>query len=355
MNREALGRAVNQAMGFAARDLRLQALAGDGSDRRYWRAFFRDAKDRKHTLVVMDLLGVENVVKSEEVTLYHPEDGELPFLNIHRFLTRIGVPVPRVFLEDRERGFVLLEDLGDELLLHAARDDPARREALYAAAVDILADMHCEAAKERDEDCLAFRQSFTEALLLWEMRHFTEYGIEKRRDAACRVKEADLAALDEGYRRIAVLLAGLPRVFTHRDYHSRNLLVRDGKLWVIDFQDALLGPAVYDLASLLRDSYIDIGDDLVDRMIERYLARREEAEGGPFPRQAFRRDFDYQSLQRNLKAVGRFGFFDVVKGNPNFLPDVPRTLGYVRKNLQRYPELHRLRDALARYRPELGT
>ncbi|MCL4235744.1 MAG: hypothetical protein KJ042_14625 [Deltaproteobacteria bacterium] len=99
----------------------LTRLAGDGSDRRYWRAnYFVGASP--HRVVVMDLVGVKNIVKSEEVTLYHPEGGELPFLNIHRFLTSIGVPIPRVLAEDVGAGYVILEDLGDELLLAASAD-----------------------------------------------------------------------------------------------------------------------------------------------------------------------------------------------------------------------------------------
>ncbi|MCZ7585083.1 MAG: phosphotransferase [Deltaproteobacteria bacterium] len=213
--------------------------------------------------------------------------------------------------------------------------------------------MHSAAARNADPLCMAFRQRFEKPLLLWEMRHFTEYGIEKRRGHERTVEPDDLAAIEAGYGLIVTRLASLPPVFTHRDYHARNLLVRGDDLFVIDFQDALLGPAVYDLASLLRDSYIDLGGALIDDMVETYLTERERAGDGPFDRPAFRRDFDWQCVQRNLKAAGRFGFFDVVKGNPNFLADIPRTLGYVKKS-PKYDELGPLRRALAIYVPELN-
>ena len=353
MEKDALRAAIARLESQDLRDLDLDRLAGDGSDRRYWRARYHRADGVPGSLVVMDLLDVENIVKSEEVTLYHPEDDELPFLNIHRFLESIGVPVPRVHAFDRAENFLLLEDLGDVLLLDAVKKDPTRKEDLYRRAVEILADLHTKGTRAKNDRCLAFRQSFELPLLLWEMRHFTEFGIEKRRGRERHVEKKDLEVIEAGYRTICEHLAGLPAVFTHRDYHSRNLLVKNGGIFVIDFQDALLGPAAYDLGSLLRDSYIDIGDGLVDEMVAFYLDLREQAGDGPFDRAAFRKDFDFQCVQRNLKAAGRFGFFNVVKGNPNFLADIPRTLSYVKKNLSKYPELADLQAALAKYVPEL--
>lgn len=352
MNETFLAATIERALGGAPANLSVTRLAGDGSDRRYWRARF-DANGLARSLVVMDLVGVKNVVASEEVTLYHPEGGELPFLNIHRTLTRAGVPVPRIVADASAAGLVLLEDIGDELLLSAAQDE-SRRENLYARAIDILAAMHARATPDADPDSMAFRQAFEYPLLMWELRHFTEYGIERRPGHARTLSDAGRAAIDAAYDGIARHLASLARVFTHRDYHARNLLVRGDDLVVIDFQDALLGPRVYDLASLLRDSYIDLGDDLIDRLIARYGDRAEELGAPAFDRVAFRRDFDIQSVQRNLKAAGRFVFFDRVKGNPKFLADIPRTLAYVKRNLARHAELAPLAAALAPHVPELS-
>ncbi len=353
MDIDICAKTIARVTGYAPQELEVVRLAGDGSDRRYWRAFFSDKNDRRASFVVMDLLNVKNVVSSEEVTLYHPEDDELPFLNIHRFLGRLGAPLPQVHIYDRENGLLLLEDLGDMLLLNAACENPAQMRVLYEQAIDILVEIHVQGMRQRDASCVAFKQSFELPLLMWEMRHFTEYGIEKRPGRERQVAKEDLAVIEAGYEFICTHLQSLPLVFTHRDYHSRNLIVNDGRIFVIDFQDALLGPAAYDLASLLRDSYIDIGDELVDAMIARYIERREKAGDGPVDARAFRRDFDFQSIQRNLKAAGRFVFFNVVKGNPNFLGDIPRTLEYVKKNMSKYPKLHPLRDAMAKYVPEL--
>jgi hypothetical protein len=163
----------------------------------------------------------------------------------------------------------------------------------------------------------------------------------------------DFRPVRAAFQAIAELLAGQPRVFTHRDYHSRNLIVDGARLGVIDFQDALMGPAAYDLASLLRDAYIALDEALIDELIAAYLDRMEQAGAGLGDRAAFRRLFDLTSIQRNLKAAGRFVYIDRVKKNPKFLADIPRVLGYVRRNLETYPELATLRKHLTPYVPEL--
>jgi hypothetical protein len=155
------------------------------------------------------------------------------------------------------------------------------------------------------------------------------------------------------FQNIAELLAAQPRVFTHRDYHSRNLMVTGDRLGVLDFQDALMGPAAYDLASLLRDAYLALDESLIDELLAAYLDRMEQSGAGLGDRAAFRRLFDLTSIQRNLKAAGRFVYIDRVKKNPKFLADIPRVLGYVRRNLVKYPELSTLRKHLTPYVPEL--
>jgi aminoglycoside/choline kinase family phosphotransferase len=163
----------------------------------------------------------------------------------------------------------------------------------------------------------------------------------------------DFGPVHGAFRTIAELIAAQPRVFTHRDYHSRNLMVDGARLGVLDFQDALMGPAAYDLASLLRDAYLALDESLIDELIAAYLDRMHEAGAGLGDRGSFRRLFDLTSIQRNLKAAGRFVYIDRVKKNPKFLDDIPRVLGYVRRNLAKYPELATLRTHLIPYVPEL--
>jgi aminoglycoside/choline kinase family phosphotransferase len=133
----------------------------------------------------------------------------------------------------------------------------------------------------------------------------------------------------------------------------REAQVNGSYLGVIDFQDALMGPASYDLASLLRDAYVALDESFIDELIARYLENMAGSAAVPVDRHEFRRLFDFTSIQRNLKAAGRFVYIDRVKHNPKFLADIPRTLGYVRRNLAKYPELAPLRKHLAPYVPEL--
>jgi aminoglycoside/choline kinase family phosphotransferase len=211
--------------------------------------------------------------------------------------------------------------------------------------------MQSTATSPTDQHCLAFHRSFDVPLLMWEFDHFLEYGIVARQGKLMCAD--DHLPIRGEFKKIAELLAGQPRVFVHRDYHSRNLMVDGERLGVIDFQDALMGPAMYDLASLLRDAYIELDESLIDRLIDRYLDGLATHRQVWTNREAFRRLFDFTSIQRNLKAAGRFVYIDRVKGNPNFLTDIPRVLNYVKRNLRKYPELETLRKHLTPYVPEL--
>src|ERR1700687_456342 len=159
--------------------------------------------------------------------------------------------------------------------------------------------------------------------------------------------------LDAIFRRLSAQLAAEPRGFTHRDYQSRNIMVKDGELVVIDFQDALQGPRQYDLVALLRDSYVELDRPLIDRMLKRYL-QRLAVEGGPaLDGHEFVAFFDLLTVQRKLKDAGRFVFIDQVKKNPSFLAHIPSSLRYVRDALKRRPELREVEEILQKHVPEL--
>lgn len=329
----------------------LQPLPGDASNRRYFRAVL--AGGPPHSLILMQLAEPEGFKQSEEAVsgAAHRID-ELPFLNILPHLAKAGVPVPRLHVYDQAAGLLYLEDFGDLTLAEAVREaDGPAVESRYKQAINVLVQMQVKATAPADPRCLAFHRSFDAPLLMWEFEHFVEYGIEAR--GGQPIPAGDAAAIRNECAKIADLLAGQPQVFTHRDFHSRNLMVEGLRLGVIDFQDALLGPATYDLASLLRDAYIQLDEVLVDRLIEYYLDQLAEHRQVWTNRDAFRRLFDLTSIQRNLKAAGRFVYIDRVKGNPKFLADIPRVLSYVKRNLQRYPELASLRRHLTPYVPEL--
>jgi aminoglycoside/choline kinase family phosphotransferase len=126
-------------------------------------------------------------------------------------------------------------------------------------------------------------------------------------------------------------------------------MLSDGRLYMIDFQDARMGPDTYDLVSLLRDSYVDLTDAAITELIDTFLELKNY-QGDP---SAFRERFDLMALQRNLKALGTFGYQTIARANPVYIQYMPRTLRYVRQNLSKYPRFAGLRDLLAAYVEEL--
>ena len=271
----------------------------------------------------------------------------LSFLNVGRLLEQMGVRVPAVVDCAAELGIVELEDLGDvtlqACLVSARPDERARR---YREAVAIVATMQRRGAELESSEYAPFRLAFDVDKLMWELDFFVDHFLIGARGAT--LTTAQRTALRNEFRPLAAELAGEPRVFCHRDYHSRNLMVHDDHLYVIDFQDARMGPDTYDLVSLLRDSYVDNPTALVDTMIDEYLrlAETPDAEG-------FRRRFDVMSVQRQLKALGTFGFQSAVAGTTRYENDVPRTLRSLAAVFQRHSRFDRLRGLLSLHVTEL--
>lgn len=330
---------------------KLTALPGDASNRRYFRIELSGTAIR--SVILMQLAEPEAFKQSEEaVSGAVDQVADLPFLNVQTHLKKAGVSVPSLYYYDQAAGLLYLEDFGDLTLSEACRDASSDEIGMrYQQAVATLVQMQSNATSPADPACLAFHRRFDDPLLMWEFDHFLEYGIEARYGEP--IKDSDRSAMRGEFQKIADELSKQPQVFVHRDYHSRNLMVDGTRLGVIDFQDALMGPATYDLASLLRDAYIALDEALIDRLIDSYLEQSGSRITPGANKGAFRRLFDLTSIQRNLKAAGRFVYIDRVKGNSKFLADIPRTLGYVRQNLSKYPELGTLRKHMAAYVPEL--
>ncbi len=321
----------------------VQRLPGGAGNRTYWRVCGLAGG----SAIVMELPA--DPVKSEEAS---KEQGpaELPFLNVQRYLARIGVRVPRVLLDAVREGFLVIEDLTDRTLEQALKEG-ADRKKLYSDAIDQLARLRVHAEQNPDPSCLAWRRAFDYDLYHWEFEHFIEYGLLAR---GAKPTEAELKILRHHFGRICRELADAPRSFTHRDYQSRNIMVlKGGEQVVIDFQDALQGPRQYDLVALLRDSYVELERPLVDQMLARYL-QRFEAEGGQrLDSGEFVAFFDLLTVQRKLKDAGRFVFIDRVKKNSSFLPHIPSSLRYVKDALKRQPALREVSEILRRHVPEL--
>jgi len=310
--------------GLAAGNPRVVPLTGDASDRRYYRIIPAD--------------GAAFVVSLHAA----PFDFEtLPFVNVARLLERMPVPIPRVLGHADDLGVLALEDLGDMTLqAHLGAASPAEHAALYRRAVALIATMQRRGAELASGTYVPYGIAFDVEKLTWEMEFFTKHFVEAYRGVT--VSETAREALREEIAGIVEELAGEPRVLCHRDYHSRNLMWHQEELYIIDFQDARMGPDTYDLASLLRDSYVDLPEQTVEELIAYFLALK----GSPGIERQFRERFDLMALQRNLKALGTFGFQTTARRNPVYIQYIPRTLRYVRDNLEAYPRFGRLRELL---------
>jgi N-acetylmuramate 1-kinase len=335
---------ISRATGRAADQATILKLKGDASNRSYFRV--TEAGGLSHVVMVMPL----DAKKSEEATSGGPPP-ELPFLNVHRYLLKLGIRVPEIRRYEPEHGLMALEDLGDELFEHAQARSAEDRERWYGTAVDTLARIRVRAEQQRDDACLAFTRAFDADLYTWELNHFRAFGLETRHGVT--LSGPKLSRMLELFRALGERLATEPRGFTHRDYQSRNLMVVKGELVVIDFQDALLGPRQYDLVALLRDSYVKLDRPFIEQMLRRYVASYAKEGGAALDATAFIKTFDLLTLQRKLKDAGRFIFIDRVKKNPSFLPYVEPSLGYVREAFERVLDQAELRSLIAEHVPEL--
>ena len=315
-------------------------IAGDASTRRFFRVTSSAGLD--------DGGGVHRTA----VLMVHGEPlaFDAPLFSNHGILSSIGAPVPEILGRNEDLGLVLVEDFGDTTMQRhllsgpdaggehpapsAAAADPKNRTKtalpLYIAACDLIGLMQARAGQAMRPDDFAARNALDRDRFLFELGHFDRHFIRGLRGLTPTPSEERL--LQSFYEDLASACDRLPRVYCHRDYQSRNLMVRPGsRLGLVDFQDARMGPYTYDPASLLRDSSLDLGAELVDELLDRLV----ENIGKPLAigREEFRRDFDLMALQRNIKDLGTFGYMATVRGRRDYLEYVPRTQESIRRTM----------------------
>jgi aminoglycoside/choline kinase family phosphotransferase len=270
-----------------------------------------------------------------------------PFVHAAKLLHDAGVHAPRVLASDLRRGFLLLTDLGTRTFASAL--DAASAPALYGDALDAL--IRWQRASRPHE-----LPPYDEALLRRELALFPDWYVA--RHLGRTLSAAQRAALDAAFDQILANNLAQPRVFVHRDYHSRNLMVATPNPGVLDFQDAVHGPITYDLVSLLRDAYVEWDEELQLDWAIRYWERAREASlpvDADFA--AFWRDFEWMGIQRQLKVLGIFARLKVRDGKSAYVGDMPRVLGYLRRAAARYRELDPLSallDALEDRAPDIA-
>lgn len=287
-------------------DLRVERLVEQGSDRTFWRL---RAPGAAAPLVLMRM---------------PPDDPDLPrFIAVARFLHERDLGGPALVAADPAAGDVLMEDLGGESLFAAARADRARYPELARAALDLLVDLQTRGTASAPAHCPeACDRLFDHDTLRWESDYFRQRLLAELAGAPA----AEAAALDDEFERLARATLAQPVALMHRDFQSQNILFKDGRPRLIDFQGMRRGPLLYDVMSLLRDPYLDPAPAEREPLLAWWARRLRQAGGPALAPDELRRFAAAAGLQRNLQALGAYAFLSRVKGKAGYARWIPAGL-----------------------------
>ncbi len=307
---------------FPDDEFNLAPASSDASFRRYFRASFAD-----RTLIVMDA---------------PPEHEDCrPFLHVAQLFEAAGTHVPHVYAQDLEQGFLLLSDLGSTTYLQALNQENAR--SLYSAASDAL--IAIQLASKAEE-----LPPYDEALLRRELELFPQWYIARHLNVTLTPLQSEKLATV--FDRIIANNLAQPRVYVHRDYHSRNLMVSSPNPGVIDFQDAVYGPITYDLASLFKDAYIEWDEEqVIDHLIGYWQKARKAGLPVHDDFGRFYWDYEWMGVQRHIKVLGIFARLCHRDGKDAYLKDMPLVMKYLRAAAARYVDLKPLLNLLNELEP----
>lgn len=281
-----------------------------------------------------------------------PQEDCTPFVHAAEVFAEAGLNVPKIVAQDVPNGFLLLSDLGNTTFLSALQ---------APNGLDVAADLYRDASNALIKLQLASKPEvfppYDEALLTREMQLFPDWYVAKHLNVT--LTDAQQAVMNKTFAVLNANILAQPKVYVHRDYHSRNLMVQANShdLGVLDFQDAVYGPITYDLVSLLKDAYISWEEDQVLDWAVRYWQSAKQA-GLPMSDDfaEFYRDFEWMGAQRHIKVLGIFARLYHRDGKDGYLKDMPLVMDYLRRVCDRYLELKpflRLLDELAgvEYKP----
>ena len=289
-----------------------QPLVGDASFRRY----FRCHVDGQSYIAAL----------APPVTEKNSE-----FIAVSKLLAEAGVQAPKVIAYDLEQGYLLQTDLGHQLLADVLDADSV--DAWYRLAMDMLVDL--QALPDAQVESLGHYN--TQPLAL-ELSYFKTWFVEQLLDVT--LSDEETAMLDHFFDGLVSALVQQPRGFVHRDFHSRNIMVVDGALATIDFQDALFGPMTYDLVSLLRDCYVQWPLENIEQWTAYFYKQLQQAHPekvSGIDLTTFQTGFDLMGLQRHIKVLGVFARLAIRDGKASYLSDLPLVMFYVRTVAAKHP------------------
>ncbi len=304
----------------------IKSASSDASFRSYWRVF-----SQGQTYIVMDA-----PIEHEDCT---------PFITVSKKLSDAGLHVPLVIKQNLELGFLLLSDLGNVQYLSILNEDNFKN--LYK---DALTALHAIQQKVNTADI----PLYDDDLLKSELELFEQWFVNVHLDVELSEQQKDII---QNCNQILIQNAlAQPQVFVHRDYHSRNLMkVKDNNPGILDFQDAVVGAATYDLVSLLKDCYIQWDEKAINQMVDDFRQKYNKLNATNYNSQQWQKWFDLMGLQRHLKVVGIFCRLNYRDNKPNYLKDLNLTLCYIKSTCAKYTEFQPLLTLINEISPSMDS
>ncbi|HKQ06706.1 MAG TPA: phosphotransferase [Blastocatellia bacterium] len=308
----------------AADQVRITPLTGDASTRVYLRAaaagrtlvvcLYGEPFDESERAV--DRLARMEAVNPSARLTYH--SNALAHIEATRLFIEAGLPVPRILATSGADGLMLFEDVGDMRLQDWMTNRPAAevRDA-YRRAADLIVDIQSATKLALEADSICSHMAFDEAKLRWELGFFFANFIN--RYLKLKLDPATANAMQADFKSLCGELAACPRVLVHRDYHARNLMMKDERMFIIDHQDARMGPASYDVASLISDPYATLDAELMSELVERFIEGKARSAQPLDAVTEFRRELRLMTVQRMLKALGTYAS-QAALGNMTYVP-----------------------------------
>jgi aminoglycoside/choline kinase family phosphotransferase len=310
-NTAAMAQVAARHLGARAEQVAVSRLTGDASTRAYYRAQANGAS------VIISIYGApfdemkRAAERLAEIEAVNPA-ARLTFASdpcAHIETTRLflaaGLPVPRILGAEGSLAMIVFEDVGDTRLQDWLNERPeSEKAAVYSRAIELIVKIQEATKMALEADSISSRMAFDEAKLRWELGFF--FANYFNRYLHMRLEPAVSNGVQADFKALCAELAARPRVLTHRDYHARNIMMMGDELIIIDFQDARMGPASYDLASLVSDPYTALTADAAAGLVEHFIELKSRSALPLGDVNEFRRELDLMTVQRMLKAVGTY-------------------------------------------------
>jgi aminoglycoside/choline kinase family phosphotransferase len=342
-------------LGTRAEQLALTRLAGDASSRAYFRARPKEYANGSSVIIALYPAAFDvnesAAARLARCCLADPAlrltfaNDPCAHLEVTGLFLDAGLPVPRIIdLADSE-GIMLIEEVGDcKLQDWLGSCDADERVRAYRHAVALIVRIQELTGLVLESDSICSMLAFDEAKLKWELDFFFTNYFE--RHLALDLNRQSVRAIDAELTALCREIAALPRVLVHRDYHARNLMMLGATMFIIDHQDARMGPESYDLVSLISDPYAGIEEDLARELVEYFVELKSQSAAPLSSTDQFRVGLELVTLQRMLKVVGTYSSQSVLKNNPVYLPYIAPSIGSALGAMRRIGRFQALRHLL---------